>query len=97
MLLSPVQAIQIGIISEIFGFSSSFVGFLRARLIDLRLGLRTAALGAPAALAGALLAYRLPQAALLVLVAAVMPALAWYIRHPPRPETPRTSSPDRQR
>jgi uncharacterized membrane protein YfcA len=84
--LTPLQAIQIGIISEIFGFTSSFTGFLRAGLIDFRVGARTAALGIPAALIGVVLAYRLPQPVLLVLVATAMPALAWYIRHPPRPD-----------
>lgn len=82
--LSPLQAIQIGIFTEIFGFSSSFIGFLRARLIDFRLGARIATGGIPAAVAGALLAYRLPQGVLLALVAAAMPALAWYISHPPQ-------------
>lgn len=80
--LTPLQAIQIGIISEIFGFSSSFVGFYRARLIDFRLGLRTAAVGAPLALAGVFLAYRVPQPVLLVVVALALPALAWYLRRP---------------
>jgi uncharacterized membrane protein YfcA len=74
--LSPLQAIQIGIITEIFGFTSSFVGFYRARLIDFRLGLRTAAVGIPLALVGVVLAYRIPQPALLVIVAVVLPALA---------------------
>lgn len=80
--LTPLQAIQIGIITEIFGFTSSFIGFFRARLIDFRLGLRTAAVGAPLTLAGVLLAYRIPQAALLTIVALSLPALAWYLRRP---------------
>ncbi|NUR34183.1 MAG: sulfite exporter TauE/SafE family protein [Gemmatimonadaceae bacterium] len=80
--LTPLQAIQIGIISEIFGFSSSFIGFARARLIDLRLALRTAVVGAPLAVAGVFLAYRIPQPALLVIIALALPALAWYLRRP---------------
>jgi uncharacterized protein len=82
--LAPLQAIQIGIFTEIFGFSSSFLGFFRAGLIDFRLGARIATVGVPAAVAGALLAYRLPQGVLLALVAAALPALAWYISHPPQ-------------
>lgn len=65
-----------------FGFTSSFVGFYRARLIDFRLGLRTTAVGVPLALVGVVLAYRIPQPALLVIVAVVLPALAWYLRRP---------------
>lgn len=82
--LSPLQAIQIGIFTEIVGFSSSFIGFYQARLIDFRMGLRTALVGIPAAVAGVLLAYRLDEAVLLFVVALAMPALAWYIRHPPQ-------------
>lgn len=74
--LSPLQAIQIGIFTEIVGFSSSFIGFYRARLIDFRLGMRTALIGIPAAVAGVLLAYRLDEAVLLAIVALAMPALA---------------------
>lgn len=59
-------------------------GFYRARLIDFRMGIRTALIGIPAALVGVLLAYRLDEAVLLLVVALAMPTLAWYIRHPPR-------------
>jgi uncharacterized membrane protein YfcA len=55
-------------------------------MIGFRLGLRTALLGIPAAVAGVLLAYRLPDAMLLAIVALTMPALAWYIKHPPHPK-----------
>ena len=37
-----MQAIQIGVFTGIFGFSSSFVGVLWAGLIDFRLGGRIA-------------------------------------------------------
>jgi uncharacterized membrane protein YfcA len=80
--LTALEAIQIGIITEIFGFSSSFVGFYRHGLIDFRLGLRATTVGIPLALAGVVLAYRVPQAVLLVVVALVLPPLAWYLQRP---------------
>jgi uncharacterized membrane protein YfcA len=80
--LTALEAIQIGIITEIFGFSSSFVGFYRHGLIDFRLGLRATTVGIPLALAGVVLAYRVPQAVLLVVVGLVLPLLAWYLQRP---------------
>jgi uncharacterized protein len=83
---SPLQAIQVGLISEIFGFTSSFIGFWRAKLIDYRLGLMSSAAGAPLALGGVLLAYALPQPVLLAIVAAVLPFLAWFLSYRGRGE-----------
>ncbi len=60
--LTPLQAIQIGILTEIFGFTSSIVGFSRAGLIDVGLGLRTAGVGAPMAVVGVVFAYVIPAA-----------------------------------
>lgn len=80
--LSPLQAIQIGILTEIFGFTSSIIGFSRAGLIDVRMGLRTAVVGAPMAVIGVVFAYVIPQPVLLIIVALVLPLLAWYLRRP---------------
>jgi uncharacterized membrane protein YfcA len=80
--LTPLQAIQIGILTEIFGFTSSIIGFARAGLIDVRMGLRTAAVGAPMAVIGVVFAYLIPQPVLMLIVALVLPLLAWYLRRP---------------
>ena len=80
--LTPLQAIQIGIFTEIFGFTSSIVGFARAGLIDVRMGLRTAVVGAPLAVFGVVFAYLIPQPTLLIIVAFTLPLLAWYLRRP---------------
>lgn len=91
--VTPLEAIQIGLITEIFGFTSSFVGFYRAALVDWRIGLISSAAGIPLALAGAVLAYRLPQPALLLIVAASLPLLAWYLRRPVEAESSRAGEP----
>jgi uncharacterized protein len=80
--LTPLQAIQIGIFTEIFGFTSSIIGFARAGLIDVGLGLRTAGAGVPMAVVGVVFAYVIPQPVLLIIVALALPLLAWYLRRP---------------
>ncbi len=80
--LTPLQAIQIGILTEIFGFTSSIIRFSRAGFIDVRMGLRTAVVGVPMAILGVVFAYVLPQPVLLLIVALVLPLLAWYLRRP---------------
>lgn len=77
--LEPVEAIKIGLFTEIFGFTSSFFGFWRAKLIDYRISIFSIAVGVPLAVAGGLMTYVLPPQGLLLVVCASLPILSYLI------------------
>jgi len=66
--LEPVQAVEVGLLTEIFGFMSSTSAFWRARLIDFRIGGFALVFAVPAAVFGAYSAHALPGYWLLVVV-----------------------------
>ncbi len=70
--LEPVQAVAIGLITEVFGFASALIAWWRAGLIDTKIAQRSAYLSIPFALAGGFVSYYLPSAALLVLIGLAM-------------------------
>lgn len=81
--LSPTQAISIGLITEVFGFASSLVAFWRAKLIDFDIALSSALKSVPFALAGGILSFLIPQAALLVIIAVVLLAMSVAVYRAP--------------
>lgn len=70
--LTPLQAVTIGLVTEVFGFSSTLSGYARAKLVDWRMGFRAIAWSAPFALAGGFLAFLAPGRALLAVVSVVL-------------------------
>ncbi len=66
--LEPVQAVQIGILTEIFGFMSSTSAFWRRRLIDFRVAGFVLVFAVPTAVLGGYLANRIPGGWLLFAV-----------------------------
>jgi uncharacterized membrane protein YfcA len=70
--LEPVQAVAIGLITEVFGFASALIAWWRAGLIDTKIAQRSAYLSIPFALAGGFVSYYLPSVALLLLVGLAM-------------------------
>ncbi len=70
--LEPVQAVAIGLITEVFGFASALIAWWRAGLIDMQIGKRSAYLSIPFALTGGVISYYLPSAILLMLIGLAM-------------------------
>ena len=66
--LEPVQAVEVGLLTEIVGFLSSTTAFWRAGLIDFRISTFALAFAVPTAVIGALFAHLLPSHWLLVVV-----------------------------
>ena len=66
--LEPVQAVAIGLITEVFGFISALIAWWRAGLIDLEIAKRSAILSVPFALVGGVVSYRIPSWLLLVII-----------------------------
>ncbi len=66
--LEPVQAVQIGILTEIFGFLSSTSAFWRRGLIDFRVAGFALVFAVPTAILGGYLANRIPGGWLLIAV-----------------------------
>ncbi len=66
--LEPVQAVEVGLLTEIFGFLSSTTAFWRAGLIDFRISTFALAFAVPTAVIGAVSAHLLPSYWLLVVV-----------------------------
>lgn len=74
--LTPLQAVTIGLVTEVFGFSSTLSGYARAKLVDWRVGFRAIAWSVPLALAGGFLAFLAPGRALLAVVSVVLLVVA---------------------
>lgn len=66
--LEPVQAVQVGILTEIFGFLSSTSAFWRRGLIDFRVAGFALVFAVPTAILGGYLANRIPGGWLLIAV-----------------------------
>jgi uncharacterized membrane protein YfcA len=66
--LEPVQAVEVGLLTEIFGFMSSTSAFWRAGLIDFRIAGFALAFAVPTAVLGGYSAHALPGYWLLVVV-----------------------------
>jgi uncharacterized protein len=68
--LEPVQAVEVGLLTEIFGFLSSTSAFWRAGLIDFRISTFALLFAVPTAVIGGVGAHLLPSYWLLVIVGA---------------------------
>lgn len=68
--LEPVQAVEVGLLTEIFGFLSSTSAFWRAGLIDFRISTFALIFAVPTAVVGGVSAHLLPSYWLLVIVGA---------------------------
>jgi uncharacterized protein len=68
--LEPVQAVEVGLLTEIFGFLSSTSAFWRAGMIDFRISTFALAFAVPTAVIGGVSAHLLPSYWLLVIVGA---------------------------
>jgi hypothetical protein len=66
--LEPVQAVEVGLLTEIFGFTSSTSAFWRAGLIDFRISVFALMFAVPTAVLGSVSAHFLPSHWLLVIV-----------------------------
>ncbi len=66
--LAPVQAVEVGLLTEIFGFMSSTSAFWRAGLIDFRISVFALLFAVPTAVLGGISAHILPAHWLLVVV-----------------------------
>jgi uncharacterized protein len=66
--LEPVQAVEVGLLTEIFGFMSSTSAFWRAGLIDFRISVFALLFAVPTAVLGGVSAHLLPSYWLLVIV-----------------------------
>ncbi len=81
--LEPVQAVAIGLITEVFGFISALIAWWRAGLIDLTIGKRSALLSVPFALVGGFVSYLLPSWLLLAVIGLAMAMIGlqlWQFR-----------------
>jgi uncharacterized protein len=66
--LTPVQAVEVSLVTEIFGFMSSVSAFWRAGFIDFRISLFAMAMAAPLAIGGGLVSHLLPGNILLAVI-----------------------------
>lgn len=66
--LEPVQAVEVSLVTEIFGFMSSVSAFWRAGFIDFQISLFAVMLAAPLAIAGGLVSHLLPGNILLAVI-----------------------------
>lgn len=82
-LVNPVTAFAAALTTATFGFTSGFIGYTRARLVDYRLGLPFIVVGVPCAVLGAIYAHRLSSEVLQGAYAVLMLFLAvfvWVVR-----------------
>ena len=66
--LTPVQAVEVSLVTEIFGFMSSVSAFWRAGFIDFQISGFAVTLAAPLAIAGGLVSHFLPGNVLLAVI-----------------------------
>jgi uncharacterized membrane protein YfcA len=85
--LAPVQAVQVGLFTEIFGFASSTSAFWRNGLIDFRLASFALLFAVPLAVTGGLLAHALPGHLILLLVSVVMLLFSFLLFRAPGEDT----------
>ena len=77
--LAPVQAVEVGLLTEIFGFMSSTSAFWRAGLIDFRIAVFALMFAVPTAVLGGYAAHILPSYWRLVVVGAGLILFAFLL------------------
>jgi uncharacterized membrane protein YfcA len=77
--LEPVQAVELGLIIEIFGFMSSVSAFWRAGFIDFQIAGFAVLLAAPAAMIGGYVSHFLPGNLLLALIGLALIAFGYLL------------------
>lgn len=87
VLPSAVAAIGAALLTEVFGFSSGFVGYFRKRLIDFKGARQFILLAVPVGVFGALISHQVDGNALKAAYATLMIFLSYvFIRHQHEPE-----------
>ncbi len=84
--LSPIQAVQVGLFTEIFGFASSTSAFWRSPLIDFNLARFSLLFAAPLAVTGGVLANLLPAGFVLAAIGGVMLMFGYLLYRSPTEE-----------
>src|ERR1700691_1226013 len=77
--LEPVQAVEVGLLTEIFGFMSSTSAFWRAGLIDFKISLFSLTFAVPMAVLGGYSAHLMPGHWLLVVVGVALMLFAFLL------------------
>jgi uncharacterized membrane protein YfcA len=77
--LEPVQAVEVGLLTEIFGFLSSTSAFWRAGLIDFEVAGFAALIATPTAVLGGYVSHFLPGNLLLALIGVSLIVFAWLL------------------
>ena len=77
--LQPVQAVEVGLLTEIFGFISSTLAFWRAGLIDFQVAGFAVLLAAPTAVLGGYASHFLPGNWLLALIGVALVTFAYLL------------------
>jgi uncharacterized protein len=77
--LSPVQAVEVSLVTEIFGFMSSVSAFWRAGFIDFQISWFAVMLAAPLAIAGGLVSHLLPANILLAIIGLALVAFGYLM------------------
>lgn len=90
--LTPTEAIQIGLFTEIFGFASSTSAFLRNRLVDFRVAGFALLFAVPAAVAGGVLANVLSATAVLVVISFAMLLFSFLLYRAPKEDQAGTAA-----
>ncbi len=92
-LASPVAAIGVALLTETFGFSSGFVGYLMKRLIDFRVARALIVFAVPAGIVGALLSHLANPEHLKLGYGALMILLSYILFRGHGPEEAETGQP----
>ena len=79
--LEPVQAVEVGLLTEIFGFMSSTSAFWRAGLIDFKISTFALMFAVPTAIIGGVSAHLLPSYWLLVIVGVGLLLFSYLLIH----------------
>src|ERR1700684_1281425 len=77
--LEPVQAVEVGLLTEIFGFLSSTSAFWRAGLIDFQVAGFAALVATPMAVLGGYASHLLPGNLLLAVIGVSLVGFAWLL------------------
>ncbi|MGB6942977.1 MAG: sulfite exporter TauE/SafE family protein [Bryobacteraceae bacterium] len=77
--LEPVQAVEVSLVTEIFGFMSSVSAFWRAGFIDFQISLFAVMLAAPLAIAGGLVSHLLPGNILLAVIGLALAGFGYLL------------------
>jgi uncharacterized protein len=87
--LEPVQAVEVGLVTEIFGFLSSVSAFWRAGFIDFQISGFAVAFAAPAAIIGGYISHFLPGKVLLGIIGLALVIFAYLLVGEPIEAGPR--------